>query len=110
MFDVTVLTAAADAAAAEVPYLSLHTAGDVSDSTDEAASVARVAAGWVNVDGTLTAIVSFSGDADLPVTRVGYWSASTGGTFKGGAYLPSGTVLSGTGDFEATVVETGYTA
>jgi lactam utilization protein B len=108
MFTTTTLQVAAQALAAEVTHLSLHTAGDVSSSADEAA-VARVLAAWDVVDGALTAVAAFSGAAtDLAVSRVGYWSAA--GVYCGGQFLPEGTATSPTGDLEVAVTETGYSA
>lgn len=109
MFAPAELEAAALAASAEIVEFSLHTAGDVTASTDEA-TITRVTASWSNDGGgTVSALASFSGGtAGLAVTRVGYWR--TGSVYAYGMRLPAGTALSSTGDLEVTVTETGFSS
>lgn len=111
MFDTVTLTAGAQAMAGLVTHLSLHDAGDVSSSADESA-VARQPVSWSNVGGTLTGVVTFAGGVpDASPTRIGYWSALTGGTYRGGQFRRVGSPgFSVTGDLEVTVVEAGYSS
>lgn len=113
MFLTEALQLAAQALADEVAELSLHTAGDIASPTDEAPSVARVPVEWEVTDGTLAAAVTFEGDPDLVVTRVGYWNV--GGDYRGGQFLgnpddPTDTALSGTGHLELGLAETAFSA
>ena len=103
------LTAAADGFKAAYPYLSIHTTGAVSSSTGES-TAARVAAAWVNTNGTLTSTnKSFTGGAASgPAIRVGYWSAATGGTYGGGSLLTGDQTFNAAGAYTITsVTETG---
>lgn len=102
------LTAAADGFKTAYPYLSLHTTGAVSSSTNES-TAARVAASWVNTNGTLSiASKNFTGGAASgPVVRVGYWSASTGGTYGGGSLLTGDQAFNAAGQYTVnTLTET----
>ena len=111
MFTTATLTVGAQAMADLITHLSLHDAGDVSSSADETA-VDRQPVSWVNVDGTLTGTVLFDGGVtDESPTRIGYWSAVTGGTYHGGQFRRDGAPgFSETGHLEVTVIESGYSA
>lgn len=87
-WNATALTAASAALASGYPYLSLHTTGAVTSSANES-TAARVAASWGNSSGvlTVTSKAFTGGAASGAVVRVGYWSASTSGTYGGGALL-----------------------
>ena len=97
---------AANALASAYPYLSLHTTGAVTSSTNES-TAARVAASWsVDADGDLTSTnKAFTGGAASgPVVRVGYWSAATGGTYGGGALISGDQAFNAAGEFTVTSV------
>lgn len=99
------LIAAADGFKTAYPYLSLHTTGAVSSSTNES-TAARVAASWVNTNGTLsiTSKNFTGGAASGPVVRVGYWSASTGGTYGGGSLLTGDQAFNAAGQYTVTAL------
>jgi hypothetical protein len=86
----TALNTGAAAMTAAYPYLSLHTTGAVTSSTNES-TAARVAASWsapaTGGDVTVTSKAFTGGAASGPVVRVGYWSAATAGTYGGGSLL-----------------------
>jgi hypothetical protein len=106
MLNDAALVVGANAIAAAYPWLSLHTAGAVSLSTSES-SAARVAAGW-SVDGdgdmTVTNKAFTGGTANGPVVRVGYWSASSGGTYGGGALLTGDQTFNSAGEYTVTSI------
>jgi len=109
-FNDAALTVGANAIAAAYPYLSLHTTGTVTSSTNES-TAARVAAGWaVDADGDITTTAkSFTGGAASgPVVRVGYWSAATGGTYGGGSLLTGDQAFNAAGEYTVdSITETG---
>jgi hypothetical protein len=95
------------------PYASLHSADPGSTGTN-ATTAARQAVSF-NVDGdgdlTLTSTVSFTGGAASgAVTHVGLWSASTGGTFRGGFALSGDTTFNGAGEYNLTGLTINATA
>lgn len=104
-FNAAGLTAAAAGFATAYPYLSIHTTGAVTSSTNES-TAARVAASWVNTSGVLTvASKSFTGGAASgPAIRVGYWSASTGGTYGGGSLLTGDQTFNAAGAYTVSGV------
>jgi len=112
-FNDAALTVGATAIAAAYPYLSLHTTGAVTSSANES-TAARVAAGWsVDSDGDITtSSKAFTGGAASgPVVRVGYWSASTGGTYGGGSLLTGDAAFNSSGAYTvSSITETGTAA
>lgn len=108
MINATGLTSMAAAFATAAPFLSLHTTGAVTVSTGES-TAARVAASWVNTSGVLSITgKSFTGGAASgPCIRVGYWSASTAGTYYGGALLTGDQTFNAAGAYTVnTLTET----
>lgn len=101
-FNDAALNVAADAMAAAFPYLSLHTTGAITSSANES-TAPRELAGWAAASGgdlTITAPVEFAGGAaNGPAVRVGYWSASTGGTYGGGALLTGDQTFNAAGEY-----------
>lgn len=101
---------AANAVDTAITHMSLHTTGAVSSSANES-TAARVAVnGTVDGDGDITwSNVAFTGGAASgPVVRVGYWSASTSGTYYGGCLLTGDATFNAAGEYTVTsVVETG---
>ena len=66
--------------------------------------------GTVDGDGDITwSNIAFTGGAASgPVVRVGYWSASTSGTYYGGSLLTGDATFNAAGEYTVTsVVETG---
>jgi len=104
-FNDTALNVGANAIAAAYPYLSLHTTGAVTSSTNES-TAARVAASWPTAaTGDLAIVVgkAFTGGAASgAVVRVGYWSASTAGTYGGGSLLTGDQTFNAAGEFTVT--------
>ena len=89
------------------PFLSLHTTGAVSSSANESAA-ARVAASW-SVNGTTGVTTATSraftgGAASGAVVRVGYWSASTAGTYGGGSLLTGDQAFNAAGQYTVNSV------
>ena len=84
-----ILVIGANAMAAAITHVSLHTTGAVTSSANESAAARRPVTVTVDGDGDLIIpSASFTGvAASGPVVRVGYWSALTGGTYYGGALL-----------------------
>jgi hypothetical protein len=100
------LTTGTNAIVAAYPWLSLHTTGAVTSSTNES-TAGRVSAGW-SVDGdgdaTSTNKAFTGGAASGPVVRVGYWSASTGGTYGGGSLLSGDQAFNAAGEYTVTSI------
>jgi hypothetical protein len=91
-------------------HLALHTADPGATGINQSAA-ARVAAGWGTAsNGVVTATnKAFTGGAASgPVTHIGYWSAATGGTFRGSRALSGDTSFNAAGEYTVTSVsETG---
>lgn len=85
-FNDTALNVGMDAIAAAFPYLSIHTATPNSSGSNES-TAARQAASWASASGgdlALSGTVSFTGGAASgPGVAIGFWSASSSGTFGG---------------------------
>lgn len=100
------LTVGTNAIVAAYPFLSIHTTGAVTSSANES-TAARVAASW-SVDGdgdaTTTSKAFTGGAASGPAVRVGYWSASTAGTYGGGALLTGDQTFNAAGEYTITSI------
>lgn len=109
-FDDATLKVGADAIAARITHISLHTTGAVTSSANES-SAAREPITWaVDADADLTAgPIGFTGGAASgPVVRVGYWTAATGGTYCGGVLLSGDTAFNAAGEYTVdSITETG---
>lgn len=103
------LNLAADQWGATAAWLSLHSA-DPTTLGDNETSAGRVSAGWGAASGgAITATnKSFSGGASSGAcTHVGYWSASTSGTFYGSRPLTGDQAFNAAGDYTVdSVTET----
>ena len=87
-------------------HLSLHSANPGTTGTNET-TAARVAVTWtVDSDGDLTSgTKAFTGGAASgPVTHVGLWSASSGGTFRGSFALTGDNTFNSAGEYTVTQV------
>jgi hypothetical protein len=104
------LSIGAQAIADSITHVSLHTTGAVTSSATESAA-ARQAISWtVDADGDLTAgPINFTGGAASgAVVRVGYWSASTSGTYRGGVLLTGDAAFNASGEYTVdSITETG---
>jgi hypothetical protein len=87
-------------------HLTLHSADPGTTGTSLVTTASRIAAAWtVDADGdlTLSGQAAFTGAAaSTPVTWVGIWSASTGGTFRGGFPLTGDTTTNAAGEYTVT--------
>lgn len=103
------LALAGAAVAAATTHLSLHTADPGTTGANEVTGggYARVA-NTFNVDGdgdlTLPGTKSFVGPAGGAVLFVGLWTASSGGTFRGGYALVGDNVFSAGGQYDVTAL------
>lgn len=91
-----------DALAAAADFFSLHTAdpgtGGTSETTGGSPAYARKASGWGAA--SAASVVSTSVTFDAPAgtyTHIGYWSASTSGTFYGSRALAASITLGAQG-------------
>lgn len=86
-----------------ISHVAIHTA-QPNASGSNASSAARVAVNWtVDADGDLTndALLSFTGGAASgAATHVGFWSASTSGTFYGWLALTGDQTFNAAGEYE----------
>lgn len=109
-FDDVTLKVGADAIAARITHVSLHTTGAVTSSANES-TAARMAVTWsVDADADLTAgpFAFTGGAASGPVVRVGYWTALTAGSYCGGTLLTGDQAFNAAGSYTVnTITETG---
>lgn len=91
-------------------HVSLHTADPGTTGADEVTggSYAREAVTWAAASGgskTSTGALTFQIPASTNFTHFGLWSASSGGTFRGGGVLdePQSYSTPGTFDFTPTI-------
>jgi hypothetical protein len=92
--------------AKEATHLSLHTAdpGDTGASEVAGGSYAREAVTWAAASGGPKAITNtpvFQVPSSTTITHFGLWSAVSGGTWRGGAALPSPEAFSSPGTYTA---------
>jgi hypothetical protein len=92
-------------------HASLHTADPGTTGANEVAggSYARVPITWAASSGgakTLTAAVTLQIPSGTTITHFGLWSASSGGTFRGGGTLDSSQSYPTGGTFDLTVTVT----
>lgn len=103
----TALITGATAIKNQITHMSLHTTGAVTSSANESAAARVAASGSVNgTTGviTWTNIAFTGGAASGPVVRVGYWSASTAGTYLGGSLLSGDATFNSAGEYTVTSV------
>lgn len=103
------LNVMADAESARVVWVSLHTADPSTTGANEVTggspayarkqAVRNAAAGGV---AALTASLLFDIPAGTTVTHIGYWSAVTGGTFRGSVQLGAPESFAGQGQLSLT--------
>lgn len=94
----TELNFAVDGLTARASHVSLHTGSPGSTGTSEVTGggYARQAVTWTSAasgSAEATTELVFDVPADITVTHVGYWSASSGGTFRGYATLETPVVV-----------------
>lgn len=106
------LVLAANAVDGAITHFSLHTTGAVTSSANESAAARVAVNGTVDADGDITwSNVAFTGGAASgAVVRVGYWSASSGGTYYGGSLLTGDSTFNAAGEYTVTSVTETSTA
>jgi hypothetical protein len=101
----TVLNIGVTAMQTAIAYIQIHTALPNSAGSNEATS-ARVATGWpaaANGDfGTLSNKLFTGGAPSGPALYLGYWSASSGGTFYGYQQLVGDQQFNSAGQYTLT--------
>jgi hypothetical protein len=106
------LVVGANAIDTAITHFSLHTTGAVTSSANESAAGRVAVNGTVDGDGDISwTNVSFTGGAASgAVVRVGYWSASSGGTYYGGSLLSGDQSFNAAGEYTVTSVTETSTA
>jgi hypothetical protein len=101
MFTPATVKIGSDAIAAAITHVSIHTAGDTSSAGNESTAPRQPVAWTVDANGNLTAgPVPFTGGAASgPAVRVGYWTAGTGGTYRGGVMLTGDQAFNAAGEY-----------
>ncbi len=100
------LVLAANAVDTAITHMQLHSGARGAAGTTNVTSAARVA-----VNGTVDGDVAFTGvAASGAVAEVSYWSASSGGTYYGGAALSGDTTANAAGEYTVTSVTETSTA
>lgn len=97
----TILNIGANAQAAAMTHLSIHTATPNATGSNES-TAARVAAGWAGAstgDLTITNKNFTGGAAGGAAVAVGFWSAATAGTFYGYQTLTGDTTFNSAGEY-----------
>jgi len=88
-------------------HLAVHTAQPNASGSNES-SASRVASGWgaaANGDfATITNKVFTGGAASGPATHLGFWSASSGGTFYGWIALTGDQTFNAAGEYTVSSV------
>ncbi len=107
MFNNSELQVQANASAADITHFSIHTTGAVTSSTGESTAARKPVTWSVSAAGvmTLAAAVAFTGGAASgPAVRVGYWTALTAGTYRGGSLLTGDQAFNAAGAYTVTTV------
>ncbi len=104
------LNAGADAIAGVISHVSLHSADPGGTGANEltGGGYARQPVTWGSATGTVvspTGTLSFSGTASQGVTHVGFWTALSGGTWRGSAPLTGDTALNAAGEYNVTDID-----
>lgn len=102
MFNDAMSVIMANAGKNAITHFSIHTAGAVTASTSESTAARIPVTGVVDADGdiTWTGPYTFTGGASNgPAIRVGYWSASSAGTYYGGFLLTGDQSFNSAGEY-----------
>lgn len=105
MFNNDAMQVAATALAADITHVSVHTAGAVSSSGDESAAAREPITWVVSAGGDLSIddpILFSGGDPDGPAVRIGYWTADSGGSYRGGFLLDGDQAFNSAGAYRLT--------
>ena len=101
----TTLQALGNHLATLITHVSLHTANPGTTGTNVTTASRQPVTWSVDADGDLTATAALNftgGAAGGPVTYIGFWSASTGGTFRGSQILTGDTTFNAAGEYTVT--------
>lgn len=106
------LSVAANAIDAAITYMQLHSGARGAAGTTNAVGSRVAVNGTVDADGDITwTNVAFTGlTANQAVAEVSYWSASTGGTYYGGATLTGDAAANAAGAYTVTSITETSTA
>jgi hypothetical protein len=106
------LVLAANAVDAAITHMQLHSGARGAAGTTNAVGSRVAVNGSVDADGDITwTNVAFTGlTANQAVAEVSYWSASTGGTYYGGAALTGDATANAAGEYTVTSVTETSTA
>lgn len=90
--------------AAAITHVSIHTTGPVTSSANESAAARRPVTVTVDADGDLVIPpAAFTGGASNgPAVRLGFWSASSSGTYYGGHLLTGDQTFNAAGAYNYT--------
>jgi hypothetical protein len=106
------LTVGATAIKNAITHVQAYSAATNAGGTTNAVGSRLAVTGSVDSDGDITIAGMFTGlSASQAVYSVGYWSASSGGTFYGERPITSGdTAANSSGEFSFSLTETGTAA
>lgn len=106
------LVLAANAVDGAITHMQLHSGARGADGTTNAVGSRVAVNGTVDGDGDITwSNVAFTGlTASQAVAEVSYWSASSGGTYYGGAALTGDATANAAGEYTVTSVTESSTA
>lgn len=106
------LTVGATAIKNAITHLQLYSAATNAGGTTNAVGSRVASTGSVDADGDITwATINFTGlTANQTIHSVGYWSASTGGTFYGSTVLSGDLAANAAGEYTVTLVTETSTA
>lgn len=110
MFADATLTIGATAMSNSITHFQLHSANPGAAGTTSPVGTRVASTGSVDGDGDITwSNIAFTGlTANQTVTHVSYWSASTGGTFRGASALTGDTSANAAGEYTVpSITETG---
>lgn len=98
------LVLGANAIDAAITHMQLHSGARGAAGTTNAVGSRVAVNGTVDADGDISYTnVAFTGlSANQAVAEVSYWSASTGGTYYGGAALTGDTTANSAGEYTIT--------
>ena len=106
MLNDTALVIAANAVDTAITHMQLYSAATNAAGTTNAVGTRVAANGTVDGDGDITwSDVAFTGlSASQAVHSVGYWSASTSGTFYGVSVLSGDAAANAAGEYSVTTI------
>lgn len=106
------LVVAANAIDAAITYLQLYSAATNAAGTTNAVGARVAVNGSVDADGDITWTgVNFTGlTANQAVHSVGYWTASSSGTFYGSTVLTGDATANSAGEYTITSLAENFTA